>query len=317
MKILEGVSNYEVTEANVEALRLALNYMGEDYAAAYFHGIAGTAFRIGGICPCAPTCAYAMRPQELIRLLGYECAEYPYDDGNKGAALERMLAAVRGSIDIGVPALVWHAFTACEWDIVTGYDENEKVFYGRGSYAGNIGEYAKNPWDNTLSTFASNGIMAMTVKRGSGVYDKKRAEIAALNEAVRHANDAENTDKQNGEWVFLQGKAAYNRWADDFSKHDYARSNGDAYCIGIYASCHAQAGPFLRGIAPGYPGASGALLQQAAALFDKEAGCLERLAPLLGWASPETDARRNEKAAELLREAAGHYGAAMDLLADF
>ena len=113
--------------------------------------------------------------------------------------------------------------------------------------------------------------------------------------------------------VFLQGKAAYKRWADDFSKPDHARGLGDAYCLGIYSSCRAQAGPFLRGIAADYPNVAD-ILTEAARNFDNEAECLAKLLPLLGWTSPERDAERNEKAAVLLREAAGFYGAAIDLL---
>ena len=49
MKILDGVSSYAVYETNFEAARLALNYMGKNYTAPYFHCVAGSAFRIGGI----------------------------------------------------------------------------------------------------------------------------------------------------------------------------------------------------------------------------------------------------------------------------
>lgn len=314
MKVINGVTNFEAAEANFEALRLALNYLGENYTSSYFHGIAGTAFRIGGICPCAPTCTLAIHPQQLIKLLGYEYEEFPYDDNAKDAALEKMIKAVCESIDNDVPALIWHAFTNSEWDVVTGYDEIEKAFFGRGSYVGNIGDYAKKPWGNTLNTFASNGVMALIIKRGSGVLDKRNAEIAAIKEAVRHANDSENMDKLGGsDWVFLQGKAAYTRWAHDFSKSDHARGLGDAYCIGIYSSCHALAGAFLRGIAPDYPEVSG-ILTEASQLFDREAGCLEQLLPLLGWKSPEIDAQRNEKATALLREAAEFYSSGIEKL---
>jgi hypothetical protein len=314
MKIINGISRYEVNEANFEALRLALNYMGEKLPAEYFHGIAGTAFRIGGICPCAPTCTLAMQPQQLIELLGYDYAECPYDDANKDASLNQLTDAVCASIDQGIPVLVWNAFTTCEWDLVTGYDENEKVFCGRGSYMGNAGDYAKSPWNRSLEQAGLTGLTALVIKRGAGVLDRRKAEMDAIKEAVRHANDRENTDKLGGsQWVFLQGKAAYQRWADDFSRADHARSVGDAYCIGIYSSCHALAGAFLRGIAPEYPDVSG-LLTEASHLFNKEAGCLEKLVPLLGWSSPETDELRNEKAAALLRETAGFYSSAIDLL---
>ena len=128
MKVLSGVPGYGVNEANFEALRLALNHMGENLSAEYFHGIAGTAFRIGGICPCAPTCTLAMQPQQLIRLFGYDYEECHYDDADREDSLKRLTDAVRGSVDSGIPVPVWNAFTNCEWELVTGYDENEKVF---------------------------------------------------------------------------------------------------------------------------------------------------------------------------------------------
>jgi hypothetical protein len=89
---------------------------------------------------------------------------------------------------------------------------------------------------------------------------------------------------------------------------------GDAYCINIYSSSHGLAGAFLRGIAPDYPKVSG-MLTEASQLFDREAGCLKQLLPLLSWRSPEKDEPRNEQAAALLRDAAGFYGSAVDLLA--
>ena len=314
MKILDGIAHYEVNEANFEALRLALNDLGENFPAPYFHGIAGTVFRIGGICPCAPTCTLAMQPQQLIKLLGYMYDECPYADADKDASLIRMTDAVRKSIDNGIPVLVWNAFTLCEWNIVTGYDENEKVFFGRGSYTGNAGNYAKSPWNRSLEQAGLVGLTALVIRRDAGVFDRRNAEMAAIKEAVRHANDGEDTDKLGGsDWVFLQGKAAYWRWADDFSKPDHKRTLGDAYCQGIYSSCHAMAGNFLRSIESRYPKFSG-IFSDAAQLFDKEAGCLGQLSPLLGWNSPETDAQRNRKATALLREAAGFYSAAVDLL---
>ncbi|MDD4124863.1 MAG: hypothetical protein PHW77_03960 [Eubacteriales bacterium] len=314
MKILNGIPGYAVYETNFEAARLALNFLGENYSASYFHGIAGTAFRIGGICPCAPTCTLSMNVTDLIKLFGYNYEEITYDDANKEGSLAKLVNAVRESIDGGVPALVWNAFTQCEWDLVTGYDENEKVFYGRGAYPMYSGDYGKNPWNKSLEQAGLTGLTAIIIKRGDGRLDKKAAEIAAVKEAVRHANDSENTDKLcGGKWVFLQGKAAYQRWADDFSKPEYKRGMGDAYCIGVYSSCHAQAGLFLSGIAPDYPEAS-ALLTEAAELFDKEAEKLGKLKPLLDWNSPETDVKRNESAAVLLREAAEYYATAIDLL---
>jgi hypothetical protein len=315
MKILSGVEDCGIREANFESLRLVLNYLGEQYSPAYFHGIAGTVFRAGGICPCAPTCTAAMSLQELIKLLGYEYEELPFSDGSSDADMERMLQAVRTSIDNGVPALVWNAFAPCEWGIVTGYDETERKFYGRVPWRNGKDHYEKSSWEKPKEEAGLVGLLAVIIKNKSGSLNRREAEISALKEAVRHANDPENTDKQSGaEWVFLQGKAALNRWADDFSKPEKERGPGDSYCQEIYSSCHAQAGAFLREIAGDYPAAAGSLTD-AAQYFDKEAECLVQLFPLLTWSSPwGADTDRNTKAHPLLKEAAEHYAKAIDML---
>jgi len=313
MKIVNGVSEYEVFEANFESLRLALNFLGENYSPAYFHGIAGTAFRVGGICPCAPTCTTAMSLQQLIKLLGYDYIELPYVESGDGD-VARMTDAVRASIDDGVPALVWNAFTPCEWNIVTGYDENEKLFLGRGPWNGGQGEYARNAWGKSKEEAGLVGVLALVLKGKVGSLNRRETEIAALREAVRHANDRENTDKlESSEWVFLQGRAALKRWADDFAKPERRRGVGDSYCIDIYSSCHASAGEFLREIAANYPSAADSLLN-AAQIFDKEEECLQKLVPLLTWSSLEADADRNAKAYPLLQEALENYSKAIDVL---
>ena len=314
MRILNGVKGYEVMEANFESLRLALNFLGGNYSPAYFHGIAGTVFRAGGICPCAPTCTTAMTPQQLIALLGYDYEELPFA-GEGSGDVERMIGAVRASIDDCVPALVWNAMTPCEWNVVTGYDEDENVFYGRVPWQGGEDEYEKRPWDQSKENAGLVGLTAILIRGKSGSLDRRSAEIAALYEAVRHANDAENTDKLGGDdWVFLQGKAALRRWAEDFAKPDKDRGLGDAYCMDIYASCHSRAGEFLQMIAGDYPSASGALLSSAQH-FDSEAEALRGAAPLLTWSSPSgVDSQRNAKAYPLLKAACENYAAAIDAL---
>ena len=315
MKILSGVTDCGIREANFESLRLALNFIGEQYSPAYFHGIAGTVFRAGGICPCAPTCTTAMSLQQLIELLGYDYEELPFSESSGDADLERMINAVRTSIDNDIPALVWNAFAPCEWGIVTGYDETEKIFYGRVPWRDGNDAYEKSSWDKAKDEAGLVGLLAIVIKNKSGSFVRHDAEISALKEAVRHANDLENTDKINsGEWVFLQGKAALNRWADDFSKPAKERGSGDSYCINIYASCHARAGEFLREIAGNYPSAASSL-KDSAQSFDKEAQCLKEVFPLLTWSSPQgANADGNAKAYPLLKEASEHYARAIDML---
>ncbi len=63
--VLEGIDRYRVVDPWCEGVRVVLTYRGEPYSAEYVQGISGVAFRIAGICPCAPTCSIAMWPHEL------------------------------------------------------------------------------------------------------------------------------------------------------------------------------------------------------------------------------------------------------------
>ena len=102
--ILEGVDCYQVMDAMFESARVVMSYLGEPYSPAYVQGISGSAFRIGGICPCAPTCACAMSTQDLLKLFGYEiehlslCEEGmdPEKEAHKVIELWGNLPAARG-----------------------------------------------------------------------------------------------------------------------------------------------------------------------------------------------------------------------------
>ena len=316
MKILENLNKYDVSEAIFEGFRLTIDYIGDSYDAAYFHGIVGTAFRVGGICPCAPTCTFAMDLGKCIELFGYEREEIPFSDVTADADVEKMIESVRNSINAGVPALVWNAFVPCEWNVVVGYDEVEKVFFGRAPWNGGQGDYAKKPWDMARGEAGLTGLLAVIIKNKTGTLNRRDAEIAALKEAVCHGKNQENVDKLNGEdWVFLNGKAAIDRWAAHFTNPNAIKGIGDSYCIDIYSSCHARAGEFLRIIADNYIDARHKLLE-AAVCFDKEADCLKTLVPLLTWSAPEKDEKRNAKVAPLLAEASERYGEGINALQD-
>jgi hypothetical protein len=141
--ILTGVDRYRVMEAMVEGLRIILNYRGETYSPAYIQGISGVAFNISGICPCAPTCSSFAGPQELAQLLGYQ-VEYRSlcaDGVDLTIEVPKTVERIKKEIRDGRPALVWHAFTYAEWDVVCGFNDDLKLFYGRGSYFG-LEDYA-------------------------------------------------------------------------------------------------------------------------------------------------------------------------------
>ncbi len=310
---IEGMDTYRVVDPVFEGIRLILAQRGERHSPEYIQGISGSAFRIGGICPCAPTCENAMSPQDLLRLLGYEFEHAKI--AGEGEVLKestrKAVARVKQEIDAGRAVLVWHAFTTAEWDVVYGDDAENKQLLGRGSYAGNDKPFATADETRTGQCgeiCPPQGVIF--IGRKAGQLDAPKAEIAALREAVRHARDQKNVDKLGGKkWVMLAGLACYDRWIRDFGRPDKKREMGDAYCYGVYRSTHAAAAGFLREVAPSHPKMA-ERLKRAADHFQAESETLAQGEKLLWWNSPEgPDAKRNAEAAALLQKARGAYAA--------
>ncbi|HSQ39427.1 MAG TPA: hypothetical protein VLM78_04645, partial [Anaerolineales bacterium] len=193
--LLDSVDSYRVTEALFEGARVVLAYRGEPYSPAYVQGISGAAFRIGGICPCAPTCTSAMSTRDLLKLFGYEIEELPLWAEAAGippktyaeSKFPEVLPRIQAEIRAGRPVLVWNAFTTCEWDVVCGFDADEHKLFGRGSYAGLADEYAVA--DETRAVEGADNCPAfgaILVRKKIGAFDACAAELAALREAVRH-----------------------------------------------------------------------------------------------------------------------------------
>ena len=314
--VLNGVDRYRVIEPMFEGVRVILSHRGEKYSPAYIQGISGAAFRIAGICPCAPTCSAAMEPQDLINLLGYEVEYLPLS--GEGIEPEKrvheVVKRVKDEIRAGRPVLLWHAFTNAEWDVVCGFDDEKQQFLGRGSYVGNE-EYAVADETRTAKCgHICDPLGAIIIRKKIGEFDARKAELAALREAVSHAHSKKNVDKLGGdEWAFLEGFLAYDRWISDFKNNPKkTRGSGDAYCYGIYNSTHQAASEFLKEIAPKYPEAT-KHLELAAKHFAAEADVLEQGADLPWWQSPEgPDLERNAKAAELLSKARENYASGVE-----
>jgi hypothetical protein len=312
--ILEGVDRYRVMEPMFEGVRIALAYRGDAYNPAYIQGISGAAFRVAGICPCAPTCSTAMQPQDLARLLGYQVEHLPLEgEGDqRDARLRHVLSRVKNEVRAGRPVVLWHAFTNAEWDVVCGFDEAQGLFFGRGSYAG-LEAYASADDARAIRCLdICPALGAILIGEKTSAFDARAAEVAALREAVRHAH-AEQPASPDGRWAFLEGLQSYSRWVADFSSGPARkRGAGDAYCLNVYRSTHRAAAAFLREIAPRYAEARGRL-SQAAQHFAVEADTLDACAPLLGWESPEgPDRERNARAAALLGEARDAYARGCD-----
>ena len=234
---IEGTDKYRVMDPMYEGVRIILAARGDVYSLEYIQGISGSAFRIGGICPCAPTSANWLSPEDLIRLLGYDFESLKLE--GKGAQLaantRKVVPRVRAEIDAGRAVLVWHAFTNAEFDVVFGYDSKAKEFLGRGSYAGNDKPYAHADEMRTSKCGPiCDPLGVILIGRRAGRLDAGAAEIAALQEAVKHARWRPDPEKVAAkEWTMFYGIACYDRWIAESRKNPKSISGGNRYCYGV------------------------------------------------------------------------------------
>lgn len=316
MKILENVDVYKVYDPVFESVRIVMNYMGESYSHQYIQGISGSAFRVATGCPSRPTCCNLMWITGLIRLLGNEYKEYPCFGPNGENLADEMIAAVRAQIDAGRPALVWHALTNAEWDVVCGYDEENRLFYGRGTYRGFEGQgYDSEPWDRAAKAVEiCPAFGAITIGAKTGAFDVRKAETAALRDAVAHARTVKENPEVGG-WYSYEGIQCLRKWFEAYSNPGKDRDIADAYCFQVYHSTHGTAAGFLREIAPNYTGEAGELLLETAGIMEKEAKIFAECTPYLGWDSPwGVDEERSRMVVPLLRETADLYEKAVESL---
>ena len=316
--VIDGVDRYHYVDPMFESIRIAIGARGDVYPPEYIQGLSGMAFRIGGPCPCAPTCSLAMSPEELCRLLGYEARIQYLGESTKQAeaAVGAAIESVKAQIRAGRAVPVWHAFTNAEWDVVCGFDEQTGEFLGLGSYAGGE-QYARAPEGRMVEAAQICGAFGpLLIADKTGALDAREAELSALEEAVRHGYSPRDpfldhvTDGPLP-WRFREGLACYDGWAHSFrSQPDRVPDDGgDRYPLGVYCSTRQAAAPFLRGLADKCPGAEAHLLA-AADSFAQDAAAMTGLRDeLLGWGArwDEPDPAKAARAAELLATARGAY----------
>ena len=339
--VLEGIDEYRVTEPVFEAFRIVLTHYGAPYSPAYLQGLSGAAFRIAGICPCAPTVSTACKYEDFVTGLGYQIQTFsPFAAGTGHNSdnefsdlmttddlppLEKLSAdaapihaaalvanaAIKAHLRAGHPAVVWHAFTTTENDVVCGYDDATGEWLGRGTYHGARGPYARATQYRWLRCMQVGGWpLAHLITPGTGQVDLPALERAALAEAVRHGRDPERFGHAN----IRVGLNAYNQWALDWQSPTKKRDGGDFYCYLIYCSTHAAAADFLREIAPRHPAARDALVT-AADHFAAEAHALLAAEAFFRHGTPAGPFDDGNRAvARRLAAARDHYAAAIDHL---
>jgi hypothetical protein len=299
--VLINIDNYRYNDPLFEGVRIILSYMGVKYSPEYIQGISGSAFKIAGGCPSRPTCIYDKWTPDFLRYLGYDITELPcYDHAGRDIS-ETMIAGVKHHIDGGKPALVWHAFTNFEWDVVCGYDEDAKQFIGRGTYLG-IDDYHREAWNRSSTCDGAPAFGAILINGSKSLLNEREAELASLEAAVKHARH----DLDEG--VMGEGIKFYKRWAEEYSHKGKDRGAADAYCYDVYSSVRKAAVVYLREIGHKYGGHILENLQCAGLNFEHEVEFLAQARPYLSWESPwGVNEERSVKLAPILKKAAESY----------
>ncbi len=315
MKILKNVEPYKIKEPLFEGVRVIMTYLGETYSPEYIQGVSGAAFRVATGCPSRPTCCMMMWTTDLIRLLGYEYKEFPCYGPNGERLTENMIVAIKEQIDAGKPVLVWHAMTSAEWDVVCGYDEENSIFFGRGSYWGSETGYHSEPWgraEKAVEICPAFG--AIVIGKKKSIFDASRTEINALTDAIAHARTVKDKPEEGG-WYSYEGIQALKKWSEAYSNPGKDRDLADAYCFDIYHSTHAAAPIFLREIACHFNEPVEKLLLQASNYMQEEAEIFKSCAPYLGWNSPwGVNEERSKEVAPLLAKVADLYEKAIECI---
>ena len=311
MKLLKKMEKFKLAEPLFEAVRVVLTYRGENYSPAYIQGISGAAFRTGGICPCAPTCTYAMWTTDLIKLLGYDFEKYEFLDesGVDPDRWKEMVERIKEEIDNDRPVVMWSQFAYAEWCVINGYDDEKQVFIGCDSNHERK-SFIKTPYDKASD-------LDLPVFGACIIGDKitepnlSEMEIASLKEAVNHARTITEIDPEK--WTFLNGIQAYERWRDSFKDNPGRKKElGDSYCFRVYYNTHMAAYDYLMEIAPKYKAAE-AELKKAAECFREEREPLNIAWKTVGFSAPvEINEESMKSAYDSIGKACACYSKGID-----
>jgi hypothetical protein len=115
--------------------------------------------------------------------------------------------------------------------------------------------------------------------------DARKAEIAALHDAVAHARTVKEKPEEDG-WYSYEGIQSLRKWSEAYFNPGKERDLADAYCFDVYHSTDGTATGFLRKIAPNFVGEAVKHLLKAARIMEEEAKIFTQCMPYLGWDSP-------------------------------
>ena len=302
--VLLNIDKYRYYDPMFEGARIILNNRGEKFTPEYIQGISGSAFKIAGGCPSCPTSIYDKWTHKFIRYLGYETKHYPCFDKDGKDITDKMIEAVKKSIDNGKPAIVWNAFSVAEYDVVCGYDNEAKQFIGRCALKGND-DYVREAWYRAKTCDCAPVLGAIIIGEKISDFDSKEAEIQSVTNAVKHARKESDNE----------GIKFYRKWADEYSREGKERGVADAYCYDVYSSVRKAAVVYLHNLGYSYDGAIADCFHYAAASFEREANELEKARPYLSWESPwGIDEERSKNLAPILKAAAEQYEKGIEYL---
>lgn len=323
--VLEGVDHYRVVEPMFESVRVVLGYRGEPYSPAYTQGISGQAFRIAGPCPCAPTCDNAMGLPDLLQTLGYT-SEWVQLFGDGVDPKERwpgLVDRIKRELRNNRPVIVWNAFTTAEFDVVCGFDESSKEFFGRGSYRSmQTDEYVHAGWNRAgTPNDVAPLIGVIFVGDKTGELDAYAAETAALREAVAHAH------KLVAKGNLRVGLDCYDHWIAAYRNRGSllkaktrdgkdlgwvtAQTPDDYYPLEILPSTRQAASDFMAELAAKYPAAK-IHLALAGSDFALESAALESCRQALSERGQDLSDEQCAQAAGYLSQARALYSLAID-----
>lgn len=315
MKLLKKMGKFKLAEPLFEAVRVVLSYRGEEYSPAYIQGISGGAFRVGGICPCAPTCTYAMWTTELPEILGYDIEKYDFLD-ESGVDPDRwndLVGRIKLEIDNDRPVVMWSQFGYAEWGVIAGYDDEKQVFIGCNTNH-EKDAFAKAPY-NEASKLDLPVYGACIIGDKTAEPNLKLLEIASLKEAVKHAITVTEINPDPSKWTFLNGIQAYKRWENSFKDNPgRKKALGDSYCFRVYYNTHMAAHDYLLEIAPKHKSAE-EVLKKAAECFKDEIEELKGAWKTVGFSAPEEISEESmQKAYESIGKACACYTDGINLI---